>query len=154
MIEVSVLVSNKSWKKYLKNPELYLKRRVTKLNKNISLFKKNKIFFSILLSGNERIKKLNKKYRNKNETTDILSFPFYEKRKLNQLIKKKEKIYLGDIIININKITKKSKNFFFIKYFDKIWVHGLTHLLGYKHKSNQDYLAMTKIEKNFLKVIN
>jgi len=73
MIEVSVLVSNKSWKKYLKNPELHLKRRVTKLNKNISLFKKNKIFFSILLSGNERIKKLNKKYRNKNKTTNILS---------------------------------------------------------------------------------
>ena len=62
--------------------------------------------------------------------------------------------YENCIIININKITKKSKNFFFIKYFDKIWVHGLTHLLGYKHKSNQDYLAMTKIEKNFLKVIN
>ena len=47
---------------------------------------------------------------------------------------------------------KKDKDFFL--NFDKIWIHGLVHLLGYRHKSNRDFSIMTKLENkliNFLK---
>ena len=65
-----------------------------------------------MLSENNEIKKLNKKFRKKNKTTDVLSFPFYNKKLINKLKKKKE-IYLGDIIINFNKIkNKKNKESF------------------------------------------
>ena len=83
-----------------------------------------------------------------------MSFPFHEKKILYNLIrKKKEKIYLGDIIINLNEIIKQSKEEDFLLVFDKIWIHGLTHLLGHRHKSNQDFLLMQKLENKINKSV-
>jgi len=154
MIKADVLVNNKDWKKYIRNPNTYLKNRLKKAEKKISLFKKNKLNFTLLLSGNNEVKKLNKKFRKKNKTTDILSFPFHEKKILHKLIiNNNTNIYLGDIIINLNKIIKKSQKQNFSIVFDKIWIHGLTHLLGHRHKSNQDFSIMHKFESKIIKSI-
>jgi vancomycin permeability regulator SanA len=65
MIKADVLVKNKDWKKYIRNPNTYLKNRLKKAEKKISIFKKNKLNFTLLLSGNNEVKKLNKKFRKK-----------------------------------------------------------------------------------------
>ena len=109
--------------------------------------------FSILLSGNNEIKKLNKKFRKKTKTTDILSFPSCEKKKLKKTLVENKKFYLGDVIINLSQIIQQSKKSNFNFAFDKIWVHGLTHLFGYRHKSNKDFIAMQKIENKILSFI-
>ena len=155
MIKADVLIANKNWKKHIKTPSFYINKKLKKINKKLNIFKKNNFKFTILLSEDNEIKKLNKKFRKKNKTTDILSFPFHEKKVLNTIIKeKKDQIYLGDIIINLNKMTSNTKNKDFFLNFDKIWIHGLVHLLGYRHKSNRDFSMMTKLENkliNFLK---
>ena len=154
MIKADVLISNKNWKKFIKAPSLYIDKKLKKLNKKNNLFKKNNYNFTLLLSGNVEVKKLNIKFRKKNKTTDILSFPFHEKYFLNKLLKKKNnKIYLGDIIINLNKINTKKISENFHLSFDKIWIHGLLHLLGHRHKSNLDYSIMSKFEHKLLKSI-
>jgi len=154
MIKVNVLVSSKSWKKYINNPNNYLKNKLKKTEKKISILKKNKLTFTLLLSGDNEIKKLNRKFRKKNKITDVLSFPSYKKKVLQVLMKNKNKnIYLGDIIINLNKIIKQSKNENFSLAFDKIWIHGLVHLLGYRHKSNLDFSTMQKLENKIIKSI-
>jgi probable rRNA maturation factor len=154
MIKADVLVNVKAWKKYISNPDIYLKKKLKKTEAKISLFNKNKLNFTLLLSGDYEIQKLNKKFRKKNKITDILSFPFHEKKKLYRLIKNKSNnIYLGDIIINLNKIIKQSKTNDFFVVFDKIWIHGLTHLLGYRHKSNHDFFVMQKLENRIIKSI-
>ena len=79
MITVDVLANNKAWKKYIKNPNIYLKNKLKIVENKFNVFKKNKLSFTILLSGNNEIKILNKKFRKKNKVTDILSFPFHEK---------------------------------------------------------------------------
>ena len=109
MIRADVLVDNNSWKKYIRNPNIYIKNRLKKVEKKINMFKKNKFKFTLLLSDHKEIKELNKKFRKKNKTTDILSFPFHEKKKLYNMIKNNNNIYLGDIIINLNKIVKQKK---------------------------------------------
>jgi len=147
MIQVDVLITDKNWKKHISNPNTYLNNKLKKATKKINLFKKNKIYFTILLSGNIEIKKLNKKFRKKNKVTDVLSFPFHEKKILNKLLRKNNNsIYLGDIIINLNKIINMSKQNIFSTTFDKIWVHGLVHLFGYRHKLNKDFYIMKKLE--------
>ena len=154
MIKVEVLIKKMAWKKYISSPEKYLKKKLKKAEKKISIFKKNKLNFTVLLSGENEITRLNKKFRKKNKATDVLSFPFYQKKKLYELIKKeKNVIYLGDIIINLNEIIKQSKNQSFQVTFDKLWIHGLTHLLGYRHKSNRDFSLMKKIENKINKSI-
>ena len=40
------------------------------------------------------------------------------------------------------------------KELNKLWIHGLIHLFGYKHKRNQDFNTMNKIEKKYLNLIN
>ena len=154
MIKADVLVNVKAWKKYISNPDIYLKKKLKKTEAKISLFNKNKLNFTLLLSGDYEIQKLNKKFRKKNKITDILSFPFHEKKILYKLIKNKSNnIYLGDIIINLNKIIKQSETNDFFVVFDKIWIHGLTHLLGYRHKSNHDFSVMQKLENRIIKSI-
>jgi len=154
MIKADVLVNRSAWKKYIKSPNNYLKKKLKEAEKKVHVFKNNKLSFTLLLSGDSQIKRLNKKFRKKNKITDVLSFPFYKKKILYNLLKKnKNNIYLGDIVINLNEIIKQSKKQSFKVAFDKIWVHGLTHLLGYRHKSNRDFFIMQKLENKIIKSI-
>ena len=115
--------------------------------------KKNIFFCTLLLSGNKEISKLNKKFRKKNNSTDVLSFPFHSKKNLKKEVKKEKEIYLGDIIINLNKIKDKKKLKNFKLEFNKLWIHGLIHLFGFDHKREKDYIKMQKVESNYLSYI-
>ena len=154
MIKINTISNNKNWKNYLSNPNEFIQKRIKKLNRNFKKYKKKNIYCTLLLSGNEEIKRLNKKFRKKNKTTDVLSFPFYRKKNLINKLKKEKEIYLGDIIINLNKIKNKNNKNKFKHEFNKLWIHGLTHLFGYDHKSIKDFNNMNKIEKKFLLCIN
>ena len=154
MIKINVITNNSNWFRYIKYPNNYLNRRIKKINFKEKELKKNKKYFSLLLSGDKEIKYLNKKFRKKNYTTDVLSFPFLTKKELKKIFRKKKEIYLGDIIINLSKIKKKNQDFFSKNKFDKLWIHGLVHLLGYDHKKENDYLKMNKVEERYLKIIN
>ena len=103
-----------------------------------------------MLSNSNSIKLLNKKFRKKNKSTDVLSFPFYDKKKLNRIIKKEKEVYLGDIIINYSKLKKNSKKKQFVQHLDKLWVHALLHLFGHKHRKNLDFKRMNMLEKKFM----
>ena len=154
MIKINVILNNIIWKKYLKNPHSFIEKRLQLLNKKNKLYKKNILICSLLLSGSSEIKKLNNKFRNKNKSTDILSFPFYKKKQLNKIIKKNKEVYIGDIIINLNKIKNRQNKDKFKEELNKLWIHGLLHLFGYQHKKNQDFRIMSQIEKRYLKYIN
>ena len=69
------------------------------------------------------------------------------------MVKKEKEIYLGDMIINISKISDKNDIIKFQKNFNKLWIHGLVHLFGYEHKKDQDFLLMDRIEKKYLDYI-
>ena len=98
--------------------------------------------------------KLNKKFRKINKTTDVLSFPFYKKKELMRRFKKEKEVYLGDIIVNLSKIKDKKNILNFEIEFNKLWVHGLVHLLGHDHQKEKDYKKMNVIEKKFLRYLN
>ena len=148
-MKINVKVNEKLWKFYLRKPNEIIKKKVTLLNKNIKFFSKKKFIATLVLSNTKEIKKLNGKFRGKNKSADVLSFPFNED--LSVIIKKKnKKIYLGDIIINLKKVKKKN----FINNFDKLWIHGLLHLLGYTHKKNKDYKKMLKLERTYYNIVS
>ena len=108
---------------------------------------------TLLLSDNQEIKYLNSKFRKKNKSTDVLSFPFQEKKELKDIFKKEKEIYLGDIIINLDKVKNKNLKSFKSK-FDQLWVHGFVHLFGYDHKKEKDFYKMSAIEKKYIDLIN
>ena len=153
MIKINVISNNKVWHQHLKNPERYIENKIIKINRKYKKYKKKKIYCTLLLSGASEIKKLNKKFRLINKSTDILSFPFYEKNEFRKKLKTEKEIYLGDIIINFNMVVLKKNKLNFLEEFNKLWIHGLTHLFGYDHKKNKDFKVMMQFEKKLLSFI-
>ena len=154
MIKVNVITNSKKWLNYIRNPSYYLDKKIKKLNFKSKQFRKNSIFFTLLLSGDKEIKYLNKKFRKKDKVTDVLSFPFYKKKELWKKIKVEKEIYLGDVIINFNKIKNRNIKKNFKIEFDRLWIHGLVHLFGYDHKKNKDFKKMYQIEKKYFNFLN
>ena len=142
MIDVDVFSEEKAWSKKLKNKDIFFNRICRSFPKKYKFINK-KVNFSLLLSNNKNIQKLNKVFRNKNKPTDILSFPTSKK------IRIKKEIYIGDIIISFNFINKpKSQSSkFFQEKLIKIFIHGFLHLLNFDHIKNKDYKKMLKEEK-------
>ena len=143
MISIKVFSEEKAWAKKLKKKQFFFDelckafpKKYRFLNKEVSL--------SLLLSNNKMIKKLNKDFRNKNKSTDILSFPINKKIKII-----KKKCYIGDIIISYNYINnpKSQKPRFFKEKLVKTFIHGFLHLLGFNHIKNKDYKKMVKEEE-------
>ena len=148
MIKVNVEINSKSWHKKIKNPKKYFSKKLKKISKIVKFFKGKNITFTILLTNSINMKKLNKKFRNKNKSTDVLSFPFYSSNNLK--IIKQKKLYIGDVAVSYEIINLRSKKNNFFREFNKVWVHGLLHLIGYDHVKDKDYSKMIKMEKRIL----
>ena len=150
MINADVVVENKLWNKKIKDPSNYIKKKINKIFKFNSL-KKRHFSLTILLTSNSKMKYLNKKFRNKNKTTDVLSFPNLDTVDLKK--KTNTEVYLGDIALSYEIINRRSKDSYFDLEFDKMWIHGYLHLLGYGHKKIKDYKVMKKIEEKIIKIL-
>ena len=154
MIKINVIINNYNWFNYIKKPNYYLERKIFKLNQKEKKHKKNQIFCTLLLSGNKEIRLLNKKFRKKNKATDVLSFPFQNSKELKKKLQREKEIYLGDIIINLNKVKNKDRKNNFKEEFDRLWIHGLVHLFGYDHKKIKDFKKMNQVEKKYFDLVN
>ena len=138
------MLISQNGKQKLKIQVFILKKKIKKLSYVKSLKKKN-FQFTLLLTNKTIIKKLNKRFRKKNKETDVLSFPI--KSHFN-------KNYKGDIAICYEIINLRSKKTNFNIEFDKMWIHGLLHLLGYNHVKFKDYKRMLRKEQDILKRVN
>ena len=148
MISVNVLVDYKIWKKKLNKPQLFFDKILKRFPKKYFFYNK-KVNFTLLLSDNTNIKKLNNKFRKKNNHTDVLSFPSFVKTDLKKELKKKE-IYLGDIIISYQYIFPNKQN----SILEKTFIHGFLHLLGFDHKKIKDFKIMNREENKILNSIS
>ena len=80
MIKANVISGHSNWIKNIENPNDYLNKRLKILSKT-PFFKSKNHEFSVLLTNNKKMKKLNFKFRKKNKPTDVLSFPIEIKNK-------------------------------------------------------------------------
>jgi probable rRNA maturation factor len=148
MINIDVVSESNLWSKKIKKPYIFFNTLTNFFPKKYRFIKK-KISLTLLLSNNKNIKRLNKKFRNKNKSTDVLSFPF--EKKLNI----KESPYIGDIVISYEYMNKP-KNLSALEFkskVSKIFIHGFLHLLGYDHISLKDFQEMLVEERKIYKTI-
>ena len=151
MIKVNVEVDCKPWLKKIKNPKKYFDKKLKKILKNVSFLKGKNTIFTILLTNSLNMKRLNKKFRNQNKATDVLSFPSFPLSSLK--LSKEKNIYIGDIAISYEIIDIRSNENDFFLELDKVWIHGLLHLIGHNHIKEKDYFKMNRIEKRILNLI-
>ena len=145
MYKINIMMDCNDWKKKILKPNNYFKKRVAQLSA-IKDFTYKNLEFTILLTNNKRMRKLNKKFRKKNKATDVLSFPFTDNIK--------ERKYLGDIALSYEIINKRSKKTNFKFELDRMWVHGYLHLIGYNHKKKVDFKKMINAETKILKKLD
>ncbi|MBL7021875.1 rRNA maturation RNase YbeY [Patescibacteria group bacterium] len=101
----------------------------------VGKLKLSKLDISIIFVTEAKIKQLNKLYRKKDKITDVLSF-FYGNE--------------GEVFICLKQAIRQAKenNLDLEEELIKLTIHGLTHIAGYDHEKDSDYIKMSKVEKN------
>ena len=129
----------------------------------IEAFKEEKlensnIYINIILTNPKNIKETNKKFRNIDKETDVLSFPMFEKEEIENLKRHKNPILevLGDIMISVEKVKKQAVEYGhgFERELAYMLVHGFYHLMGYDHIDENDKIKMREREENVLNKLN
>lgn len=120
---------------------------------------KKELYVNIVLTNSKKIKETNKKYRNIDKETDVLSFPMFEKEELKNILEQnKIKIpyVIGDIMVSIKKVELQAKqyNHSFERELGYMIVHGFYHLLGYDHINEKEKSEMRKKEEVILEKLN
>lgn len=117
------------------------------------------MYVNIILTTPKNIRTFNKKFRNIDKETDVLSFPMFEKEDFQKKVEKKEFEYtdiLGDMIISIPRVEEQAKEYGhgFERELAYMVVHSFYHLLGYDHIQDKDKQEMRKKEENILSKLN
>ncbi|MCX6813046.1 MAG: rRNA maturation RNase YbeY [Candidatus Azambacteria bacterium] len=117
-----ILIYNKTRKRV---PEKFIKIVIMR---TLTLLKlKQPVELAVLVVDKEEIKRLNKIWREVNETPDELSFGLNSRQRVKFAKGLHSMLSLGEIIINAEKISDKN-------YLSEILIHSLLHLLGYNHR--------------------
>ncbi|MGQ9526081.1 MAG: rRNA maturation RNase YbeY [Armatimonadota bacterium] len=95
---------------------------------------------SLLLCGDDLIRELNSTYRGEDSPTDVLSFP------------QNDPILLGDVIISLDTAARQAREFGcdLQDEVERLLIHGLLHLLGYDHQTDEDAAVMRAREEAIL----
>lgn len=124
-----------------------------KLNKVVSTIldqeKMSDCFINLRLLNDKEMKKLNMQFRQKDKTTNVLSFP-------NDDISVKQTKNIGDIAISVEyvKAEAKKEGKTFDDHIIHMLAHGVYHILGYDHENNENAVIMENKEIQTLKKIN
>jgi len=118
----------------------------------------SKLYITITLTNPENIREINKKYRNIDYATDVLSFPMFTQEELKQKMIKKDYTYedmLGDIVISIKKVEEQAQEYghSFRRELSYMIVHGFYHLMGYDHIKEEDKVKMRPKEEKILNTL-
>ncbi len=106
---------------------------------------------SILLTGDGEVRKLNRHYRKKDKTTDVLSFPLLEGKRLHS--GGMGMLPLGDVVISLSQTRRQAfqQGRSFKAELALLLVHGIPHLLGYDHLSRSQEKRMFGLQDRILK---
>ncbi len=138
-LKIDLCINERKW--------FWLKERILNIIRYILVGRTCSL--SVLLTNDDEIQEFNKRFRNINKPTDVLSFN-------NEYIISDEKVsyfYIGDLILSYDSVKRKAIELKqrINSYVHYIVIHGVLHLLGYDHEKEQDWKIMTNIENKIAK---
>jgi probable rRNA maturation factor len=156
-IKIDITTEEKLWRRHSlisKKIKSLIKEIILQINylkdiKNIEI--------SIVLTGNEQIKELNKNYRKKDKPTNVLSFPLLDTKDIKNgnfknFQNKHPILVLGDIVLSYQTIKKESEeqNKIFDHHLAHLLTHSILHLTGFDHINSKDANTMEDLEIEIL----
>lgn len=151
MLKINYNIENKEWLKYLQKNEIvgFVKNIFNKTMEvlDFKISPRKTVEISITFTDDKNIQKLNKEFRNIDKSTNVLSFPLYEKEFFD-VVKYEDYVALGDVVLALETIKNESfeQNKSFMDHLIHLVVHSLLHLLGYDHVEEKDAEEMEGIE--------
>ena len=148
--DLQLFVRNSSRTELKRNSWRALREALWALDHFVGLKGRKRVETTLTLCGLRRITSLNRNYRAKNKSTDVLSFPLHECRELSKL--PLDMINLGDIFICQNVARRQAANFgiSFEQELIHLFIHGFLHLLSYDHEKSSE---MERLEKRLVKLV-
>ncbi len=110
---------------------------------------------SVIFSDDTHLQSLNYRYRQKNQPTDVLAFPFIEGDLWRRRFEDGGKFILGEIYISLDQVTLQAEEDN-VKTAERavfLLIHGLYHLLGYEHDNDKDFEEMETLVQKLYKEI-
>lgn len=95
---------------------------------------------SVTFTDNDKIHALNKEFRGKDATTDVLSFPMFEDGEIEYDDESDEPCALGDIVISLEKAVEQAEEYghSIEREASFLAVHSVLHLLGFDHEVSEE----------------
>jgi probable rRNA maturation factor len=108
---------------------------------------------SVTFVSNEKIQEINREYRGKDQPTDVISFAMEELGEGEiEVVGTDQPRILGDIIISVPKAKEQAEEYghSFMRELGFLAVHGLLHLLGFDHESEEEEKVMFSLQREIL----
>ncbi len=109
---------------------------------------------SLLLVGDRAMRRLNRRYRHKDRTTDVLAFPVAVSPRLTSYVSRLTSSSLGDVVISLPQAARQAKQagHSLDREVAVLIAHGLLHLMGYDHeRSARKARRMSRREQSVLR---
>lgn len=135
-------------------PELSARRLKATAQKLLTAANRGSAELSILLTGDDYIRELNRTHRGKDKATDVLSFPAL---RLGRLMApaQDDKVFLGDIAISVDTARRQAAEYDapLQNEINRLLIHGLLHVLGHDHHEPAERAAMEAEERRLASAI-
>lgn len=107
--------------------------------------------FDILFCDSEKTHQINRDYRNKDYPADIITFAIFADDETKFVLD--EDINLGEILLALDKVKEEAKKHNVSDEYELYFLiaHGILHLLGFDHQTEEDYNFVVEVQKKALK---
>lgn len=118
------------------------------LEKSVKYLNIEDAIFNVIIVDDEKIHQINKEYRNIDKTTDVISFALED----NMDVVLPDLRVLGDIYVSIDTARRQAYEYYNTEQEEIrfLVIHGLLHLLGYDHMTDEDKKEMRTLEEEIL----
>jgi metalloprotein, YbeY/UPF0054 family len=163
-VDSDVAVEHEGWNSYLENCETFIHSIAQDVFRDLTEYpaepalnlvsfphRNGKIEIAVLLADDATLQELNRNWRGKDQPTNVLSFPSSD-----PVILPDESVFLGDLALSFNTVEREAReqDKTFQQHTAHLIIHGILHLLGYDHETDQDAEYMEKREIAILARMN
>ena len=145
MIKLNFFVQSKNWPRRM-NKVKKIANKVIKEKNNLNFNKNTNYYLNIILLNDQKMKKLNLKFKRINKTTDVLTFVSQFKNNNYNKIKYCDIFFSAETI----KLDAKKNKINFYDHFTHLLVHSFLHINGYMHEKAKDFIIMKNTEIEIL----
>ena len=140
-VNLSFIIKNKKWEKHIPNIEKFSDKVVAECFKVLHHPIVRGMEVNIMLTNDKEVQQFNREYRGKDKPTNVLSF------------ETGDELLLGDIVMSIDTLIREAKeqNITVKNHYAHLLCHGILHLLGFDHLTDDDANEMEFFEIKILR---